>query len=80
MTCTHVACPDDPRHVHSDLMCLYAVSKELRGELVLEESEVEECEERWPAAVEGPRVGVHRRQRRQPAASTLRRSSGRAQA
>jgi hypothetical protein len=46
MTCTHVACPDDPRHIISDLMCLYRVSKNLEGRLALEESEVEACERR----------------------------------
>jgi len=40
---TRVTCPDDPRVIDSDLMCLYAVSKDLRGELRLEESEVEKC-------------------------------------
>jgi hypothetical protein len=46
MTVTRVACPDDPRHIESELMCLYAVSKDFRGELRLEESEIEECEQR----------------------------------
>jgi hypothetical protein len=46
MTCTHVACPDDPRHIQSDLMCLYAVSKDLEGKLTLEEREIEDCERR----------------------------------
>jgi hypothetical protein len=46
MTVTRVACPDDPRHIESELMCLYAVSKDFRGELRLEESEIEDCEQR----------------------------------
>jgi hypothetical protein len=46
MTCTDVACPDDPRHIQSDLMCLYAVSKDLEGKLALEESEIERCDDR----------------------------------
>jgi hypothetical protein len=41
-----VACPDDPRHIESELMCLYAVSKDLEGKLALDESEVEKCDER----------------------------------
>ena len=48
MAVTRRACPDDPRHIHSDLMCLYALSKDLEGKLSLDrdESAIEECERR----------------------------------
>lgn len=48
MAVTRVACPDDPRHILSDLMCLYAVSKDLEGKLSPEpeHTAVEECERR----------------------------------
>jgi hypothetical protein len=41
-----IACPDDPRYILDQRMCLYPVSKDLKGELRLEETELEECEER----------------------------------
>jgi hypothetical protein len=41
-----VACPDDPRLIRDERMCLYAVSKNLKGALRPSEADVEECEER----------------------------------
>jgi hypothetical protein len=38
-----IACPDDPRYILDERMCLYPVSKDLTGELRLEETELEEC-------------------------------------
>ena len=47
MTCTHVACPDDPRFIRDERMCLSVISKTVKGALRLAaEPEEEVCEER----------------------------------
>ena len=46
MNATQVACPDDPRYIRDERMCLYPVSKDAKGVLRLEKPEIQECEER----------------------------------
>jgi hypothetical protein len=46
MIVTHVACPDDPRLIRDERMCLYPVSKNARGQLHLTEGEMQECADR----------------------------------
>jgi hypothetical protein len=46
MNGTQVACPDDPRYIRDERMCLFAISKDAKGALRLEDAEVEECEQR----------------------------------
>jgi hypothetical protein len=47
MIATPVACPDDPRLIEYQPMCLYSVSKDfVEGKLSLVESETEQCERR----------------------------------
>jgi hypothetical protein len=46
MAVTRVACPDDSRHIRDERMCLAVISKDVEGELRLEEDEIEECAER----------------------------------
>jgi hypothetical protein len=41
-----VACPDDPRLIRDERMCLYAVSKNLKGTLRTKEADPEECDQR----------------------------------
>jgi hypothetical protein len=47
MTCTHVACPDDPRLIRDERMCLTVLSKDVKGELRLSgDPKAETCDER----------------------------------
>jgi hypothetical protein len=47
MICTHVACPDDPRLIRDERMCLTVLSKDVKGELRLAtRPEEETCDER----------------------------------
>lgn len=46
MNGTRVACPDDPRLIRDERMCLYPLSKNARGQLHLRDDERQECPER----------------------------------
>jgi hypothetical protein len=47
MPITRVACPDDPRYIRDERMCLSVVSKDVEGHLrPAEDGEVEECQQR----------------------------------
>ena len=46
MNCTQVACPDDPRYIRDERMCLFGISKDAKGALRLEDAEAETCDER----------------------------------
>ena len=43
---TCFACPDDPRQIRDERMCVYPVSKNARGQLRVTDAERQECAER----------------------------------